>query len=71
QQLPCECLQKWLIPAVKHSGGNYMFWGCIEASGTGQLAVIGSTMNFSLYQKGSVDNCEPEGVRIQVQCICV
>lgn len=28
-----------------------MFQGCITASGTGQLAVIGSIRNFSLYQK--------------------
>lgn len=37
-----------------------MFQGCITASGTGQLAVIGSIMNFSLYQKVSEDNVRQE-----------
>lgn len=36
-----------------------MFQGCITASGTGQLAVIGSIRNFSLYQKVSEDNVRP------------
>lgn len=36
-----------------------MFQGCITASGTGQLAVIGSIRNFSLYQK--VSDAELEG----------
>lgn len=36
-----------------------MFQGCITASGTGQLSVIGSIRNFSLYQKVSEDNVRP------------
>lgn len=36
-----------------------MFQGCITASGTGQLAVIGSIRNFSLFQKVSEDNVRP------------
>lgn len=42
--------QKNWIPPVKYGGhGNVMPWGCFVALGSGQLAIIESSMNFSLY----------------------
>jgi len=41
---------KHLIPTVRHGGGGMMIWACFAAEGPGHLAVIESTMNFSVYQ---------------------
>lgn len=50
---------KNLIPTVKHGGGNIMVWGSFAASGPGQLTIIESTMNSSLYQRVLEDNVRP------------
>ena len=34
-----------LYPTVKHDGGGVMVWGCMSASGVGNLTFIESTMN--------------------------
>uniref|UniRef100_A0A9J8B3Q1 Transposase n=1 Tax=Cyprinus carpio carpio TaxID=630221 RepID=A0A9J8B3Q1_CYPCA len=39
-----------LIPTVKHGGGSVLVWGCFAAAGPGQLTVIESTMNSTVYQ---------------------
>lgn len=57
--------QKNLKPAVKHGCESVMVWGCFAAVGPGQLTIIESTMNSTLYQKvleehvrPSVKNCK-------------
>lgn len=44
-------LEKDLIPPVKHGGGSVMVWGCFDAAGPGQLTIIESTMNSTVYQR--------------------
>jgi len=38
-----------LAPTVKHGGGGVMVWGCIAASGVGNLVFIESTMDHKMY----------------------
>lgn len=53
-------MKKNPIPIVKCSdGGGGMVWGCFDASGPGQLAVINGTMNSPLYQKIPKENVWP------------
>ncbi len=40
-----EYKDKCVLPTVKHGGGNVMVWGCMSASGTGELQFIEGTMN--------------------------
>uniref|UniRef100_A0A803JK91 Uncharacterized protein n=1 Tax=Xenopus tropicalis TaxID=8364 RepID=A0A803JK91_XENTR len=47
------------IPTVKYGGGSIMLWGCFSSAGTGKLAVIGGTMNSTVYQKILKENVRP------------
>lgn len=40
---------KYLRSTIKHSGGNVMVWGCMAASGVGNLTVINGNMNKEMY----------------------
>ncbi len=44
-----EYKDKCVLPTVKHGGGSVMVWGCISAAGTGELQLIGGTMNANMY----------------------
>ena len=44
-----ELQTKNLLPTVKHGGGNVMVWGCMAASGVGNLAFISGKMNALMY----------------------
>ncbi|MEE6515924.1 hypothetical protein FKM82_025084 [Ascaphus truei] len=48
-----------LIPTVKHGSGGVMIWACFAATGPGNLAVIESTMNSSVYQSILESNVRP------------
>lgn len=41
--------EKNIIPTVNRGGGNVMVWGCIAASGAGQLTVIDSIIHLAPY----------------------
>lgn len=45
-----------LIPTVKHGGGSVMVWGCMSASGVGNLVFIEGTMKKEDYLKILRDN---------------
>ena len=39
-----------LIPTVNYGGVSIMVWGCLDASGPGQLAIIDGKINSQVYQ---------------------
>ena len=43
-----ECKDKYVMPTVKHGGGNVMVWGFMSAVGVGELHFIEGNMN-SMY----------------------
>ncbi|KAF7649459.1 hypothetical protein LDENG_00141170, partial [Lucifuga dentata] len=43
-------LKKNLVLTVKHGGGSILVWACFAAGGPGNLTVIDSLMNSSVYQ---------------------
>ena len=44
-----EYKDKCVMPTVKHGGGNVMVWGCMSASGVGELHFIEENMNSNMY----------------------
>ncbi len=44
-----EYKDKSVLPTVKHGGGSVMVWGCMSASGTGELQFIEGTINANMY----------------------
>ncbi len=44
-----EYKDKFILPTIKHGGGSVMVWGCMSASGTGELQFIEGTMNSNTY----------------------
>ncbi len=44
-----EYKYKCVLPRVKHGGGSVMVWGCMSASGTGELHFIEGIMNANMY----------------------
>lgn len=51
---------------AKHSGGNFMILGFFTASGTGQLAVIDSTMSSTSNQTVLEDNVRTTGLKLKL-----
>lgn len=51
--------QQNVISTVKHGGGSVMVWGCMAASGVGNLVFIESTMNKTDYLTILKDNLQP------------
>ena len=43
-----EYKDKCVLPTVKHGGGSVMVWGCMSATGTGELQFIEGTMNANM-----------------------
>ncbi len=39
---------KCVLPTVKHGGGSVVVWGCMSATGTGELQFIERTMNANM-----------------------
>ena len=46
-----EYKDKCVMPTVKHGGGNVMVWGCMCATGVGELHFIEGNMNSNMYCK--------------------
>ena len=41
---------KYLLPTVKHGGGNVMVWGCFSRDGVGPIHLIEGIMNGEMYK---------------------
>ena len=54
-----EFAEKNLCKTVKHGGGSVMVWGCMAASGVGNLVFIENTMNKEGYLNILKDNIAP------------
>ena len=52
-----ECL----CPSVKHGGGSDLVWGCISASGVGDIVRIDGIMNAEKYRKVLIHHAIPSG----------
>ena len=52
-----ECLQ----PSVKHGGGSVMVWGCISASGVGDIVRIDEILNAKKYRQILIHHAIPSG----------
>ncbi len=44
-----EYKDKCVLPTVMHGGGSVMVWGCMSATGTGELQFIEGAMNANMY----------------------
>ena len=44
-----EYKDKCVMPTVKHGGGNVVVWGCMSATGVGELYFIEGNMNSNGY----------------------
>ncbi len=44
-----EYKDKCVLPTVKHGGGSVMIWGCMSATGTGELQFIEVTIKANMY----------------------
>ncbi len=44
-----EYKDKCVLPIVKHGSGSFIAWGCMSASGTGELQFIEGAMNANMY----------------------
>ncbi len=44
-----EYKDKCVLPTVKHGSGSFIAWGCMSASGTGELQFIEGAMNANMY----------------------
>ena len=55
-----ECLQ----PSVKHGGGSVLIWGCISASGVGNIVRIDGIMNSEKHRQVLIHNAIPSGKRL-------
>jgi hypothetical protein len=49
RQANTELEPRNLIPTVKHGGGSVMVWGCMSASGVGNLHIIEGIMDHRMY----------------------
>lgn len=58
--------KKHLTPTVKHGGGNVMVWGCMAASGAGQLVFIDDIMNKDIYLNILRRNLKPSVRQLQL-----
>ncbi|XP_054087736.1 uncharacterized protein LOC128922137 [Zeugodacus cucurbitae] len=54
-----EMQENNLIPTVKHGGGNIMVWGCMAASGVGNLEFITDKMDKYMYLNILKKNLRP------------
>ena len=44
-----EYKDKYVMPTVKHGGGNVMVKGCMSSAGVGELYFIEGNMNSNMY----------------------
>lgn len=58
--------EKNLIPTVKHGGGSILVWGCFAAAGPGQLTIIESIMNSTVYQRVLEEHVKPSVKKLKL-----
>ena len=53
-----------LWPSVKHGGGSVLVWGCISASGVGDIVWTDGIINAGMYRHVLIHHAIPSGKRL-------
>ena len=59
--------EKNTLPTVKHGGGSIMLWGCVAASGTGNIAWVEGRMDSTKYQQILEANITPSVKKLKLK----
>lgn len=59
-----EFATQCIVPTVKHGGGNVLVWGCMSATGVGDLHFIEQNMDAKLYHHILVRHLQPSARRL-------
>lgn len=62
-----EFNEKNLCPTVKHGGGSIMLWGCIAASGTGNISRVEGKMDSIKFQQILEGNLMPSVKKLKLK----
>lgn len=62
-----ELKEKNLKATVKHGGGSVMVWGCMSASGVGQLCIIDGVMDHTKYLSILKQNLVPSVEKLGIK----
>lgn len=66
RQANTQLQEKNLQPTVKHGGGNVMVWGCMAASGVGELVFIEDIMDKHKYLNVLKDNLKKSADKLGI-----
>lgn len=66
-----ELNMKNVVSTVKHSGGNVLVWGCMAASGVGNLVFIDSIMDKWIYLNILKDNLKQSASQLGLENIFI
>lgn len=63
-----SCIQRInLLPTVKHGGSSVLVWGCMSASGVGNLTIINGIMNHKVYMDILRNNLQSSAAKMGLQ----
>jgi len=67
RQKNTEMNPKHLRPTVKHGGGGVLVWGCMSASGVGNLHFIDGIMDHKMYIDILKTNLHPSAAKMDLE----